>query len=98
MWLRDADALLPATVGVELEGEGLVLSAVKPAEDGDGMILRCWNARETATVGRARIHPRPRQAERSAGDERGGDVIPLDPDGSVPFLAGPRAIVTLRLR
>jgi len=25
-------------------------------------------------------------------------VIPLDPDGSVPFRAGPREIVTLRIR
>lgn len=98
MWLRAANALLPAAVGVELEGEGLVLSAAKPAEDGDGMILRCWNAGDTATVGRARIHPRPRQAERSAGDERGGDVIALDPDGSVAFRAGPRELVTLRIR
>ncbi|HTL99768.1 MAG TPA: glycosyl hydrolase-related protein, partial [Candidatus Omnitrophota bacterium] len=98
MWLRDADALLPAAVGIELEGEGLVLSAAKPAEDGDGMILRCWNAGDAATVGRVRIHPHPSQAERSAGDERGGGVIPRDPDGSVRFRAGPREIVTLRIR
>jgi Alpha-mannosidase len=98
VWLRDAGVLRPAPVGIELEGQGLVLSAAKPAEDGDGMILRCWNAGDATTVGRARIHPRPRQAERSAGDERGGQAIPLDPDGSVPFRAGPREIVTLRIR
>ena len=98
MWLRDADAQTPAAVGVELEGEGLVLSAVKPAEDGDGMILRCWNAGAAATIGRARVRPQPRQAERSLADEREGEPIPLDADGSVPFRAGPREIVTLRLR
>lgn len=98
MWLRDADALTPASAGVELEGEGLVLSAAKPAEDGEGMILRCWNSADAALAGRVRVHPRPRHAERSAADERAGDGIPVGPDGSVSFRAGPREIVTLRIR
>ena len=97
-WLRDADVLTPAPSGLELEGDGLVLSAAKPAEDGEGMIVRCWNSGDTAAAGRVRILPRPRHAERSAADEREGEPIPLGPDGSVPFRAGPREIVTLRIR
>jgi hypothetical protein len=97
-WLRDADELAIAAVGIELEGEGLVLSAARPAEDGDGMILRCWNARETIADGRWRLRPPARQAERSAADERAGQAMPVSADGSVAFQAGPRELVTVRVR
>jgi alpha-mannosidase len=98
MWLRDAGELAPLPAGVELEGEGLVVSAAKPAEDGDGMILRCCNSRGAVTAGRWRLQPPPRYAERSAADERAGETIPVEADGSVPFGAGPREIVTVRIR
>jgi alpha-mannosidase len=97
-WLRDADELAVAAVGIELEGEGLVLSAARPAEDGDGMILRCWNARETIVDGRWHLRPPAREAERSAADERPGQAMPASADGSVAFRAGPRELVTVRVR
>jgi alpha-mannosidase len=95
-WLRDADELVLAPAGIELDGEGLVLSAARPAEDGDGMILRCWNSRDTVVDGRWRLQPPPRQAERSAADERAGEAMPVAADGSVGFRAGPRELVTVR--
>ncbi len=51
---RDAPAAAPAHVaGVTLSGgAGVVASAVKPAEDGDGVVLRCVNVHEHAHTAR----------------------------------------------
>jgi len=43
-WLRQASPLSPAPVEIRLEGEGLIFSAIKPAEKGAGLVLRCFNA------------------------------------------------------
>src|SRR6266446_6541538 len=43
-WLRDAVELAPTPVDIALEGSGLVLSAVKPAQQGSPLVLRCYNA------------------------------------------------------
>ena len=98
MWLRDAEHLSISQGSIELEGEGLVLSAVMPAADGDGAILRCWNARESAASGRWRITPPPARAERSRSDERPGEMAPREADGAIAFDAAPGEIVSFRIR
>ena len=75
--------------GLSLEGE-VVFSCLKGAEDGDGLILRCFNpagSRESARVAG------PVQVWRTRLDETGEEVLA---DGG--FEAGPGEIVTLRLR
>ena len=98
MWIRDAEELAVREASVELEGEGLVASAVKPAADGDGAILRCWNARDTPAAGRWRVTPPPARAERTRCDERPGEVRPAEADGTIAFRAAPGEIVSFRVR
>jgi mannosylglycerate hydrolase len=47
---------------ISLQGEGIVLSAVKEAEKGDGWIVRCYNTLDTAVVAQLRTFIPPRLA------------------------------------
>jgi mannosylglycerate hydrolase len=96
-WFRAANTLHVAGSAIELTGEGLVLSAVKPAEDGHGIVLRCWNATEQAVAGTWRVVPTPARAWIARADETKEDAIGVDAAGKVAFSAGPRAIVTIRI-
>jgi len=90
---------LPRPVaGPELLGEGLVFSAMKPAEAGRGIVLRCYNALAKRVAGAWRLSPRPRSAHLARLDET--PIAPLDvaADGRIPFEAAPRAIVTVLVR
>ncbi|HLS47309.1 MAG TPA: glycoside hydrolase family 38 C-terminal domain-containing protein, partial [Gemmatimonadales bacterium] len=95
-WLRDAGELAAPDLSVELDGKGLILSAVKPADDGKGTILRCYNPGTSLRRGRWRIRPAPRRAWLVRADESGEARIALD-RGTVPISAGPGAIVTIRV-
>jgi alpha-mannosidase len=99
IWLRQATALHLAAAGLELEGEGLVFSALKPADIGSGIVLRCYNASDQTTQGRWRFPWTVTSAHRVRADEQGDPMeLPLDPDRrGVGFTAAPRAIVTLLL-
>lgn len=96
-WLRDTPPLHVRSVSIELSGAGLVLSAVKPAEDGEGIVLRCWNSAEAPTRGTWRVVPAPTRATMMRADEERGDALTIDQDGSIRFTAGPRAMVTVRV-
>lgn len=99
VWLRQATALRPAPAGLELEGEGLVFSTLKPADSGSGIVVRCYNASDVATEGRWRFPWMVESTRRVRADEQGDPMdLPLDPDRrGVRFTAAPRAIVTLLL-
>lgn len=95
-WLRDVDPLRTPPVVIELLGENLILSAVKPAEDGAGMVLRCWNASDVAVQGTWKIVPRPVRAWLTRADEAEGEEIMIANRESIPFTAPPHGIVTIR--
>jgi mannosylglycerate hydrolase len=98
VWLRQATRLAVPAGSLTLEGQGLVLSAVKPAADGGGVVLRCYNATATAVEGRWRLPFAATSASRVRADERAPEPLPLDDGGrSVRFRAAPRAIVTVAL-
>jgi len=96
IWLRQATALeLPAT-DLRLEGDGLVFSSLKPAVEGEGIVLRCYNATGVEVTGRLEVGAPLAAAARVRADER--QPQPLVVDGaSLRFTAGPHEIVTLRL-
>ncbi|HEU4829736.1 MAG TPA: glycoside hydrolase family 38 C-terminal domain-containing protein [Gemmatimonadales bacterium] len=96
-WIRDAGPLRAPPVSLELEGRELILSAVKPAEDGAGIVLRCWNASEESVDGAWRVAPPPERAWLTRADEEGGEELEIGQDGVIPFTAGPRGIVTVRI-
>jgi alpha-mannosidase len=83
---------------VELDGDGLVFSALKPSAEGPGLVLRCYNAGERASAGTWRIRGPVSAATQVRLDE--GEPRPLSVRRSrglalVPVRAGPGEIVTI---
>ena len=70
LWLRQASPLSIPPGDVRLEGRGLVFSAAKPPEAGDGLVLRCWNARAEPVSGVWRLGRPVTRAVRLRADER----------------------------
>jgi mannosylglycerate hydrolase len=96
IWLRQATPLSLPPMDIALEGEGLVFSALKPAEQGQGMVLRCYNAGAKPTSGAWRFGIPVAKAQRARADERQLHDIRLGEAGRVlPFHAGPHEIVTI---
>jgi len=81
LWLPDATeiAIPPGTLA--LEGPGLVCSAVKPAEESAGVVLRCYNAGLEPVEGRWVFGTARKRATRVRADERGGDEASLTQAG-----------------
>jgi alpha-mannosidase len=95
-WLRDAVKLTPAQIDIALEGTGLVLSGVKPAQAGSPLVLRCYNATGRKVAGTWRFGEGVRTAHRVRADER--ESVPLVLEGRghrVRFIAEPHEIVTI---
>lgn len=96
VWLRQASPLTPAAVDVRLEGYGLVFSAAKPAEEEEGMVLRCYNATARPTAGLWHFAEPVVSARRARADERALHEIRLGEGGRiVPFHAAAHEIVTI---
>jgi alpha-mannosidase len=81
---------------VELHGDGLAFSALKERENGKGIVARCMNLldREVAgtwSFGGLRIH----SATLARLDETPLEPLAVRESGRVPFVAGPRAVVTI---
>ena len=87
-----------ALPGPELVGEGLVFSAMKPAETGRGIALRCYNALAKPVAGAWRLPVRARSAHLARLDESPLAPLEVAADGRVPFEAAPRAVVTVLVR
>ncbi len=94
VWLRQATALDPEPIDVRLEGVGLVYSSLKPADEGDAIVFRCFNATDSEVAGRLELSVPVGRASRIRADERDAEPLPVE-GGSIRFLAGPHAIVTL---
>lgn len=98
-WLRQASPLHPADLGIVLEGDHLVFSALKPAEDGESTVLRCYNTAEVPVVGAWRFHRPVRTAHRVLAAEGAGQPLDITEDGRlIRFTADPRALVTVAVR
>ncbi len=96
VWLRQASPLSPAAIDIRLEGYGLVFSALKPAEQSDAMVLRCYNATGKPTAGLWHFNQPVSSARRARADELGLHEIRLGDGGRiVPFHAAAHEIVTI---
>jgi alpha-mannosidase len=96
VWLRDAGTLRPQAVDLALDGSGLVLSAVKPAQVGTGTILRCYNATGVRVPGAWTSGVPFKTAHRVRADEREAQGLVIENRGrTVRFLAEPHEIVTI---
>ena len=93
-WIRDAVSVREPGNSVELEGNGLIFSAMKPAESGSAVILRCYNVGNAATWGAWTIRPAPFRAARARADETVLDELALE-SGVIRFRAEAGEIVTV---
>jgi mannosylglycerate hydrolase len=96
IWLRQASPLAVPPLGIRLEGEGLVFSAIKPAERGSGLVLRCYNATSWPAAGVWHLWAPIGSAQRARADEHGLHDIRLgEGSRSIPFHAAPHEIVSI---
>ena len=95
--VRSATPIPLVTAGVTLEGDGLALSTIKTSEDGEWLVLRCVNLTEREIAGGWALGAPAREARDSRLDERPGELLGIQ-GNRVPFIAAPRAIVTVLAR
>ena len=96
LWLRDATALTPSPITIALEGTGLVFSALKPAQIGSPMVLRCYNTTGRKVSGAWRFGHGVKTAHRVRADEREAVALVLEQRGNiVRFVAEPHEIVSI---
>ena len=77
---------------------GADVSALKEAEDGDGVVLRLFNPSECPLAGRVRLNAAATAIEGVRLDETATGGLAVDPDGGVPLTIGPRALAGSRWR
>lgn len=94
---RGIGAPLSPFAGLTLYGEGLGFSAAKRSEDGQWLVLRCINRRDTTVQGSWQLPRSPSVVCLSRLDETPGDALPHD-GHRVDFTAGPHDVVTLLVR
>lgn len=80
-----------------LRPHNLVLTAMKKAEDGDGIILRFYEGEGNKTTARIKFHLPVRQAWKANLIEEEEMPIPTNGDGSIALDVGPWEIVTLKV-
>ncbi len=83
---------------ISIQGEGVVLSAVKEAEKGDGWIVRCYNTLDTAVVAQLRTFVSPRSAWQVNLAEEELRQLALDGPAQLRVALGGRQVVTIKLR
>lgn len=82
---------------LSVEGEGVVMSAFKPADDGAGYILRCYEAHGGRTQAMICCKTPPSQVWATDLVEQDQEQIAVQ-DGAFAFSLSPFEIKTFRLR
>jgi alpha-mannosidase len=91
--LRSALDIPPPVEGIRLVGMGLAFSAIKESEDGEWLVLRCFNLLDDAVSGEWHLPFEPAEARLARLDET--VISELGAQGRVVrFNAEPHAIVT----
>lgn len=98
LWIRQSLGLEPSEGGIQLHGDGLVFSALKPSSDGRGIIIRCYNPGDQPAAGVIAFDAPVRAAGRVTADEREFGPAPLARDRrTVPVSLAPGEILSLRI-
>jgi mannosylglycerate hydrolase len=93
------DGTLPSSGSfVEVAPENLVVSAVKEAENGDGLVLRFWNTDTKQSDATVKYWKAPKRVARCNLAEEELEELAVGTDGSVFARARGREIVTLLAR
>ena len=87
-----------AMTGPAIEGDGLVLSAFKPAESGRGVVLRFFNARGETVAGSLTLPRAIRTAGAARLDETSAGLLRLTKSHTTPLLLAPRVVATVVAR
>jgi hypothetical protein len=81
-----------------LDGDGLVLSVLKPAEDGNGAVMRCYSVRGNPVAGRLRLGRALARATMCRADESPvGELALSDSGRTVRFTVPAYGMVSVRL-
>ena len=84
------------TTGPQLSGNGLAFKALKPAEKGDGVVVRCVNLTGETVSGRWTWPTPLARAQLARLDETPFEEIALENGGTeIPFTVPPRAVMTI---
>jgi hypothetical protein len=83
---------------VAVEPPDVFLSALKTAENGDGLALRLWNAAAAPRVATVRLALPVTSAATATFNEEPGAAIPLATDGSFAVRLSPHQAATILLR
>ena len=90
---------LPVRASIlKVEPSTFIISGVKPAEDGNGIIVRGYSIADEKTEVILKPLMKFKIAERSMLNESAIKPITVQSDGSIGFSARPREIVTVRLK
>lgn len=92
-WFRGRTASVQH-VAVELVGHGLAVSAIKPAAQGHGMVLRAVNLTDREVNGTWRMTPGPSEAWRLRADETRLEKLDIE-DSAIPIRVPARALSTI---
>lgn len=91
------EAMPPAASLLRIEGEGLVLSACKGAEEGEDLIVRLYNPTQATRRASIQAGAGLGAAQLATLEERPIRTLALEDDGSVALDVGPKAIVTVAI-
>jgi alpha-mannosidase len=90
-------AMPEPTAGPVLEGAALAFSAMKPMDDGKGVVLRCYNPGSEPRAGAWRVPWHIGRASLCRLDETAGTTLVAEP-GPIGFEAGSREVVSMVIR
>jgi alpha-mannosidase len=92
-----AGALAASGSFVQVLPSSLIVSTIKQAENGQGLIVRFWNSSQETCEARVNLWKRPKRVARCNLAERELGLLDVDSDGSICIRARGREIVTLHV-
>lgn len=82
---------------LRVEGDAVVVSAVKPADDGNGGVLRLWNPGDAEATARIVFAHRPAEARLCNLAEAPAETLRMDKDGALKVTVPARGLLSVRL-